>query len=838
MQDFVVPEPAGFHHHVTIEELDGQVTERGSHRRTVGAIVGLLGAGLILSASTDSVGARPAIGQVPAPEIEISADPTVHGSSPSISGSGQFVAFAGVPRPTDPDGAPDGRTSTVFLLDRQFGTTTEITTVPPGTRAGNSVNPTISGDGCVLVVTTELQLDVFRDDDGGDRWDVYRTTLPQCGGQPNDWELVSSDPATGSLARDDVPPTQRTAVSRSGALVAFVHPADEFVGHEGITSISLVDLTVPYDSPDRIRRVVGMPLDVPDTPYTHAGIDQPAISADGRFVAFRSDTTADEPAPQWADGPEAGGPATRQVYVWDREEADPLTAVRLVSALPNGEPTAAGATDVALSSDGHVVAFASADVGLVPAVFPACRDACPSQVYRLDRDTDGNGYLDEVGRTTLELLSATAGTTPPQAGNGPSSQPTLNADGRLVAFVSRATNIQPIQPQFGGGGGDGDLLIAGGGTLRRATVSADGIRPTIGAHGHPQLSDSGRALAFDTLVAAEFAGNDEAPGGRNTVTLEMPVTLSMADADLGSTLVGLPSNEMFVAVINNGPASFVPSEVTVSDRRFTINPATSTCRFGLPIPAGGDCTVAVTFTPSSPGGVSATLTVSEQGFNAMSVSSTVTGNGGEPALLADPGGFDIGAVDFGSVSVESLFDVENISLMPTSVARVEITGANAAEFTVASNNCANRPLNPRANCSVGITFRPAGAGRRTAVVVVSTPTGQTTSVVVSGDGVYRPTLEVLDDEVIAGEEMLVAGTGYPPNTTVTIVFGDRPSDTVTADTNAEGGFLLFVPVASDEIGGSRSLVVQSAAGVAATAPVEVVANDVPMIGLPGFGLGG
>ncbi|MEZ5256715.1 MAG: hypothetical protein R2705_07445 [Ilumatobacteraceae bacterium] len=36
------------------------------------------------------------------------------------------------------------------------------------------------GDGCTLVVVTELAYDVFRDDDRGTRWDTYRTVLPEC----------------------------------------------------------------------------------------------------------------------------------------------------------------------------------------------------------------------------------------------------------------------------------------------------------------------------------------------------------------------------------------------------------------------------------------------------------------------------------------------------------------------------------------------------------------------------------------------------------------------------------------------------------------------------------
>jgi hypothetical protein len=491
-----------------------------------------------------------------------------------------------------------------------------------------------------------------------------------------------------------------------------------------------------------------------------------------------------------------------------------------------------------LSRDGRIVAFESSDVGLVPAVFPPCGETCPTQVYRLDRDTDKNRWFDEPNRTQLTLVSALPGTAPLVAGTAPSSQPALSADGEFVAFVTRAVNLQAIEARVGGLQDDGDLLMADAvnGTLRRVTVGADGIRPTVGAHAHPRLSDTGRVTVFDSLVAGEFLGPDT-PAGRNVVAVAVAPTLSVADADLGSTLVGLPSDEWFVAVINDGPSAFRPTRASVSDRRFTINAEKSTCTFGIFVPVGGECTVAVTFTPSGPGRLNATLKVEEEGYGAVSVSSQVSGDGGEPALRVPSSGDDLGEVVIGESSPEMSFDVENISFVPSSVGSIELTGANAADFAISSNSCAGRPLNPRANCSFGVIFTPLGGGRRTAVIQISTPSGQRTSAVVAGDGVYRPQLDILTDEIRAGGQMLTAGRGYPPNIEVTIVFGDRSDDVVTTSTNAEGGFLLFIPVSPDQPGGARNIVVQSASGAAATSDIEVIADPQQMIGLPGFGLG-
>jgi hypothetical protein len=65
------------------------------------------------------------------------------------------------------------------------------------------IHPRLSADGCVVVAVTEIPFDLFRDDDRDLRWDVYRLLVPECGGQVNGWELVSTADSSG-VARDDV----------------------------------------------------------------------------------------------------------------------------------------------------------------------------------------------------------------------------------------------------------------------------------------------------------------------------------------------------------------------------------------------------------------------------------------------------------------------------------------------------------------------------------------------------------------------------------------------------------------------------------------------------------
>jgi WD40-like Beta Propeller Repeat len=815
-------------------------TKRRSERtKRVTAVSSIIFGGLLLSTSGAGVGALPTIQFEQAEALPVASNAAavgdVVGQNPSVSGDGRYVVFQGVPRVAE--GTTDSRLSTAYLTDRETGETIEITPVPAGLRSGDSVHPVISGDGCSVAAVTQMSLDVFRDNDTEDRWDVYRSILPHCGGTLGDWELVSTRPDSGGLARDDVTLASPT-LTRSGTSIAYTHPADHLFGADGLTTISLVDLTVPLDDPLRSEFVGGSPADSPTDTFVHAGLDQPSISGDGRYLAYRSDATSSEAVAGWGPGPIDGAAATRQVFVWEIEQPDPFLAVHLVSATADGIPAPNGASEPDISRNGMNVAFASSSTELAPAVYPSCTTDCPSQVFVLDRDSDEDGEINANDERTVQLLSVANDVEPVTAGTAPSSQPSISADGQLVAFVTKAPNLLPIEVTSIGGGDDGDLLLAEvrRGALSRLTNRPGEVVPTPGVHAHPDLSESGRTAVFDSAAAADLFV-DGALSGRQVVARSSEPSLSLANADLGTTLVSVASDEWYVAIVNDGPSSFRPTSATISNPEFTIDAKDSSCLYGSSIPAGGTCTVEVTFTPTRPGPAVGTLTVTEEGFGAVTVSSEIRGAGGNPALRISPAGADLGVVKVGETSVEYQFDLTNVSLSPAYITSFEINGEHKDEFAFATNNCAFRPVNPRASCSVGITFTPADQGRRTALVELSTGSGQYTTMLIAGDGEFEPVVELDATEVEAGRDFVATGSSYPPNTDITVVFGDGPNSSVTTKTDADGNFSVIVPVDPNERGGERRIVVQSSTGASASAPVQVIQDDTAFVGMPGFGLG-
>lgn len=761
------------------------------------------------------------------------------GDAPSISGDGRWLVYVTL----------DGERRTVVRRDLELGIDEELTPVPAGVRSGHSVQPVVSDDGCVVAVTTELPLDLFRDDDRGERWDVYRLVVPECEGTPGAWELVSSR-ADGS-ARDDVHPGSATAMSATGATMAVTHA---WGGSTGITTVSLVDLTVPISSPARSTPVPALPAEAPTTVYRHRGASSPSLDAAGRRVAFVSDTTAHEALPDWGVGSAPGDVATSHVFVWDREDPDPFTRVRRLSAVGD-EPTQTGAARPILAANGTVVVFESADPDLVPSVDVRCTDTCPTQVVRVDLQLDP--ATDPEWRTVVSArertpTDAVPGTAPFVAGSQPSRLGGLDADGGQVVFVTTSNDLAPTSVAAASVDGLGDVLVAEVATARLRRVT-DAIAPGVpAAHGTPTMSRTGRTIVFGTVVAPSIVPDlepppvspdpdpptDPVPADQvaDLVTVSVTATVSAAPLDFGTVLVDWPSDELFVSVLNEGPGAFFPAIVESSIPEVTITDAGS-CRPGHVVAAGDSCTVTAIFTPTDEEASAGTITVTETGHRPIGVAIAVTGRGGEPTLQATPAGLDLADTVVGSTSAAVGFVVSNVGWLPTIIEDVRVTGGHASDFVITSDGCRGVELEPQTGCAVEVGFRPTTDHRRTSAVVVSTTTGEYTAVVVAGAGRFEPAILVPEPRVHVGGSLGLAIGGFPAEVDVTVSFGDRGRPLATVRTDAEGRALVRFDVSRRERGGQRRLVASSVGGVQVDTVVELVRPPSVTFGIPGTGYG-
>ncbi len=223
----------------------------------------------------------------------------------------------------------------------------------------------------------------------------------------------------------------------------------------------------------------------------------PTISGDGRFIAFES----------WATNlvPSDTNSVT-DVFVHDRVTGETTR----VSVASNGAEGNHSSGAPSISADGQVVAFVSWSTTLVPGDTTAFRD-----VFVHDRAT---------GETTL----ASVGTAGAEADDW-SDAPSISADGQHVAFVSAASNLVP-----GDSNAATDVFVRNraAGTTVRVSVSSGGAQAESGAaHERPAISADGRWVAFQS-AARTLVGEDS--NEASDIFLHDCLTVSTTRVSVGS----------------------------------------------------------------------------------------------------------------------------------------------------------------------------------------------------------------------------------------------------------------------------------------------------------------
>ena len=267
---------------------------------------------------------------------------------------------------------------------------------------------------------------------------------------------------------------------------------------------------------------------------------EPAISADGRFVAFHS--TASDLAP----GDENN---LDDVLVHDRETGE--TELLSPSAVDFGST---GSDAVSISADGRFVAFESTYDDLVPG-----DDNDSDDVFVTDRQTD----------TTERVSVDSAGAEAEES----SFDASISADGRLVAFISNSGDLVS-----GDNNGDADAFVHDRetGVTSRVSVSDGGLQADAGSS-RIAISPDGRLAAFSSRATNLVAGDTNDAGDvfvrdRTAGTTER-ISLDSAggQADADSFLPSISADDRLVAFAssanNLGGAANAFTDVFLHDRQ-------------------------------------------------------------------------------------------------------------------------------------------------------------------------------------------------------------------------------------------------------------------------------
>jgi Tol biopolymer transport system component len=178
------------------------------------------------------------------------------------------------------------------------------------------------------------------------------------------------------------------------------HAPDVFLHDRQTGKTELVDVALTGGTPIAVGK--------PTSPRS-AGSFQPSVSADGRYVAYASNSPAIVTGDTNVDF---------DIFVRDRKTG---TTERITNGL-NGLQPLGDSTAPVISADGRYVAYDSDAPNLVPG------------------DTNLVSDVFEYDRVSKHTVRVSVGLQGAQADDS-SEEPSINADGRYVVFTSRATNL-------------------------------------------------------------------------------------------------------------------------------------------------------------------------------------------------------------------------------------------------------------------------------------------------------------------------------------------------------------------------------------------------------------
>ena len=238
--------------------------------------------------------------------------------------------------------------------------------------------------------------------------------------------------------------------------------------------------------------------------------------------------------------------------------------------------------------------------------------------------------------------------------------------------------------------------------------------------------------------------------------------------DFPDVATGTSTAPISITVTNSGGAPLNISSVALTGANLTdFGIASNTCTAGA-IAVNATCTVGVTFTPGGTGERLANLQFTDDASSSPQILE-LSGNGLAPATpgvtVAPISPILLPSTTQGATSAPVVVTVTNTGNATLNISALELAGANAGDFALASNTCTGAAVAANATCTVAITFTPSATGmRQTKLQITDNAPASPQSFALSGTGnSSTPTAPAV---VISPASVAVAGTqGTASNST-------------------------------------------------------------------------
>jgi Beta-propeller repeat/Abnormal spindle-like microcephaly-assoc'd, ASPM-SPD-2-Hydin/Cep192 domain 4 len=227
-----------------------------------------------------------------------------------------------------------------------------------------------------------------------------------------------------------------------------------------------------------------------------------------------------------------------------------------------------------------------------------------------------------------------------------------------------------------------------------------------------------------TLSASESASvsiADDAPNTPQTISLTgtgsgsaPTAVLSPTSLTFATQVVTTTSSPQMVTLTNTGNSALSITNISTTGDFAQTNKCPSS------VLALANCTISVTFVPTTSGTRNGTLSVNDNaGGSPQTVSLTGTG------LLAPVVSLSTTALTFGNQATGTTSAAKTVILTNTgsdtlTISGITVTGTNSADFTQTNSCGSSVPKPPTGNtCIITVTFKPTATGTRTAAVTIT-----------------------------------------------------------------------------------------------------------------------
>ena len=194
--------------------------------------------------------------------------------------------------------------------------------------------------------------------------------------------------------------------------------------------------------------------------------------------------------------------------------------------------------------------------------------------------------------------------------------------------------------------------------------------------------------------------------------------------------MGSSSGAQTFTVSNTGTAGLVIGTITFTGSNPSqFGKQNDNCS-GQTVAPSGSCTVQAVFSPTSAGGMNASLSIPS---NAPTVNVPLSGTGTVPISSVFPTSFNFGAVIVGSSSGAQTFTVSNTGTANLVIGTITFTGTDPSQFSKQIDNCSGQTVAPSGSCTVQAVFSPTSAGGKNASLSIPS-NAPTVNVPLSGTG--------------------------------------------------------------------------------------------------------